>query len=135
MVDDFPNGRFVTMIYAVLDAGARTLSFASAGHLPPLLVDAEGTRFLATDRGMPLGLAFGEYSESTIRIREGSQIVFYSDGITEAEGSTGEEYGALRLKDHVTSKNASADSILSDVLSFANGAGLHDDATVIFVRG
>jgi sigma-B regulation protein RsbU (phosphoserine phosphatase) len=135
MVDDFPNGRFVTMIYAVLDAEARTVTFASAGHLPPLLVDSDGGRFLASERGMPLGLTSGDYSESTVPIQPGSRIVFYSDGITEAEGPTDEDYGAERLKQHAMSLNATADSILADVQSFADGAGLHDDATVIFVRG
>ena len=135
MVDDFPNGRFVTMIYAVLDAESRTLSFTSAGHLPPLLIDDNGARFLASERGMPLGLTCGDFSESTVSIPEGSKIVFYSDGITEAAGEDDEEYGVERLKQHALGKDASAESILADVRSFANGAGLHDDATVIFVRG
>ena len=133
MVDDFPNGRFVTMIYGVLDSEARTLSFASAGHLPPLLIDAEGARFLASDRGMPLGLTYGDFSESTVSLPQGSRVVFYSDGITEAESSTGQEYGTARLRDHAMSGDASTESILGDVQSFA-GTGLRDDASVIFVR-
>jgi len=135
MVDDFPNGRFVTMIYAVLDAETRTLSFTSAGHLPPLMIDDSGARLLASERGMPLGLTSGDFSESTVSIPKGSKIVFYSDGITEAEGPSDEDYGVERLKEHALSKEASAESILADVRSFSNGAGLQDDATVIFVRG
>lgn len=134
MMDDFPNGRFVTMIYAVLDAEKRTLSFASAGHLPPLLIDGAGARFLTSEQGMPLGLGCGDFSEATFSLPEGSRAVFYSDGITEAESPADEQYGAERLQAHAASPEATAESILADVRSFANGAGLRDDASVIFIR-
>lgn len=134
MVEDFPVGRFVTMIYAVLDPGQRTLTFASAGHLRPLLVDSLGARFLETETGMPLGLAFGSFSEVTVHLPENSRLVFYSDGITEAVDPHDEEYGQERLKQHVQHPEASAETIVADVRHFANGPGLRDDATVIFLR-
>jgi len=118
----------------VLDAEKRTLSFASAGHLPPLLIDGSGVRFLASEQGMPLGLGCGDFSEATVSLPEGSRAVFYSDGITEAESSAEEQYGAERLQAHAASPDATAESILSDVRSFANSAGLRDDASVIFIR-
>lgn len=134
LVDDFPLGKFVTMVYAVLNPTRRTLTFANAGHLRPLLVDQEGARFLDTDRGMPLGLGFGSFSEVEVGLPERSRLVFYSDGITEAVNPAEEEYGQERLENHVLRPEACADSILQDVRSFADGAGLHDDATVIFVK-
>ena len=134
MVEDFPIGRFVTMIYAVLDPAKHTLTFASAGHLPPLLVDGDETRFLPSERGMPLGLGFGDFSETTVSIPPGARVVLYSDGITEAVNLAGEEYGAERLQEHAQRAGMCSESIVSDVRSFANGADLHDDATVIFVR-
>ncbi len=134
LVEDFPSGKFVTMLLAVLDPTARVLTFASAGHLRPLLVDEQGARFLDSERGMPLGLGLGEFSERQVQLSEGSRLVFYSDGITEATGITDEEYGAERMRDHVLQPDSSAESILADVRAFANGEGLHDDATVIFVK-
>jgi phosphoserine phosphatase RsbU/P len=83
---------------------------------------------------MPLGLGMGEFSESQVELSEGSRLVFYSDGITEATDASGEEYGAERMRDHVLQPDACADSILARVRSFANGEGLHDDATVIFIK-
>jgi len=134
LAGDFPAGRFVTMLYGVLNPAERTLTFASAGHLPPALVNHDGASFLDSERGMPLGLALNSFSETRIALPPNSRLVFYSDGITEALGPGGEEYGPDRLKAHLLNPRASADSLLADVRSFANGAGLHDDATVIFVK-
>jgi phosphoserine phosphatase RsbU/P len=133
LVEDFPSGKFVTMLLAVLNP-TRELTFSSAGHLRPLLIDEQGARFLDSERGMPLGLGTGEFSESRVQLSKGSRLVFYSDGITEATGQSDEEYGAERMRDHVLQSSACAESILADVRSFANGEGLHDDATVIFVN-
>jgi sigma-B regulation protein RsbU (phosphoserine phosphatase) len=69
-----------------------------------------------------------------VSMPEGSRLVLYSDGITEATGLEDDQYGADRLRAHASRPDASAESILADVRSFANGAGLHDDATVIFVK-
>jgi sigma-B regulation protein RsbU (phosphoserine phosphatase) len=132
LAEDFPAGRFVTMVYAVLDPATRTVTFANAGHLRPLLMDSSGTRFLDTERGMPLGLG-GDYSECQISLAEGSRLVFYSDGITEAENANEEEYGLDRLAAHVAKPGASAVSIVEDVRAFANGAGVRDDASVVLV--
>jgi sigma-B regulation protein RsbU (phosphoserine phosphatase) len=134
LIDDLPPARFVTMVFAVLDPEARTLTFASAGHLQPLLIEGEQARFLNTEAGLPLGVGPGEYSETEIQLTPGSRVVFYSDGITEAANPDEEEYGELRLKQHLLQPGTSGESLLEDVRSFANGFGLHDDATVISVK-
>jgi sigma-B regulation protein RsbU (phosphoserine phosphatase) len=134
MVEDFPPGRFVTLVYAVLDPVNRTLKFASAGHLPPLLFDGSRALLVQTERGTPLGLVSGEFSETTVELREGSRLLFYSDGITEAVGAEDREYGAQRLQEHFLQSDASPESVLEDVRRFANGIGLRDDATVILMR-
>jgi phosphoserine phosphatase RsbU/P len=134
LVEDFPAGKFVTLIYAVLDPRERTVTFANAGHLPPLLVDATGSRFLATESGLPLGLSCGNYSESTVSLGPDSRLVFYSDGITEALNAKEEEYGANRLASHATSSDVSALAILDDVRAFAGGVLPNDDASIVFVK-
>jgi len=134
LVEDLPPARFVTMVFAVLDPAERTLTFASAGHLQPLLVQGQEARFLHTDTGLPLGLALGEYSETEIQLAPGSRVVFYSDGITEAATTDEEEYGQLRLKEHLLRPESCGETLMADVRSFANGFGLHDDATIITVK-
>jgi sigma-B regulation protein RsbU (phosphoserine phosphatase) len=134
LVEDFPVGRFVTMVYAVLDPTKRTLTFANAGHLPPLLVTGTSAQFLDVERGIPLGLGPGDFSEVEVNLPAGSRLVFYSDGITEAENPTDEEYGSARLQQHFLRPDASAESLVENVRSFADGAGLRDDASVILVN-
>jgi len=133
LVNDFPAGRFVTLVYAVLDPAVRTIVFANAGHLMPLFIDGDGEHFLEVDRGLPLGLVCGDYSETEVKLSPGSRLVFYSDGITEAVNRAEEEFGVCRLAEHAIKPNASAVSIVDDVRSFANGSGVRDDATVVFV--
>jgi hypothetical protein len=81
LVNDFPAGKFVTMVYAVLNPVSRNVIFANAGHLRPLLIDEKGEQFLDVERGLPLGLSCGDYSETEISLSKGSRLVFYSDGI------------------------------------------------------
>ena len=133
LVEDFLAGKFVTLVYGVLDPAIRELTFANAGHLHPLFVDEKGAHFVDTERGLPLGLSCGDYSETTVVLSPGSRLVFYSDGITEAANEAEEEYGLDRLAHHVASRNASAVSVLDDVRSFASGVSLSDDASVVFV--
>ncbi len=133
LLEDFPCGRFVTMVYAELDPAKRTLRLASAGHLPPLLIDPAGHRWIETEQGLPLGVAASKYSEVEITLNEGSQVALYSDGITEAAEDDGEEYGSERLLAQLQSPDASLETLLADVKTFVNGGGLRDDATVILV--
>jgi sigma-B regulation protein RsbU (phosphoserine phosphatase) len=134
LVEDFPCGRFVTMIYAVLDPANRALTFASAGHLPPLLIDPAGARYVETEKGMPLGLSYGEYSEQTIDLPPDSRVLFYSDGITEASNSSDEEFGVDRLRDAAQHVAACPEVLIETVRTFAKGAGLQDDATAILIK-
>jgi serine phosphatase RsbU (regulator of sigma subunit) len=134
MIEDFPSGRFVTMVYAELDPASRILRIANAGHLAPLLVEPSGHRWIDHEHGLPLGISASKFSETAVTLGEHSRIAFYSDGITEAEIEPGEEYGAERLLAQMQSPEVTPDSLLADVRKFTNGVGLRDDATVILVR-
>jgi sigma-B regulation protein RsbU (phosphoserine phosphatase) len=133
MIEDFPSGRFVTMVYAELDPSTRILRIANAGHLSPLLIEPSGHRWINHEHGLPLGISASKFSETEVTLGDHSRIAFYSDGITEAEIASGEDYGAQRLLAQMQSPDLTVDDLLADVRKFANGTGLRDDATVILV--
>jgi sigma-B regulation protein RsbU (phosphoserine phosphatase) len=134
MIEDFPSGRFVTMVYAELDPSSRVLRIANAGHLAPLLIEPSGHRWINHEHGLPLGISSSKFSETEVMLGERSRIAFYSDGITEAEIESGEEYGEQRLLAQMQSLDLTLDGLLADVRKFANGTGLRDDATAILVQ-
>jgi phosphoserine phosphatase RsbU/P len=133
LLEDFPSGKFVTMIYAVLDANTRTITVASAGHLRPLLMDTTCS-FLDVETGMPLGLGVSVYPECTVSLNPGTQLLFYTDGITEAMNLSGEEYGAARLLEHFQRPGACVEQLIEEVGRFGLGSDHTDDATAVLIR-
>ena len=87
------------------------------------------------ERGIPRGAGARRFLAGGSEASPGSRLVFYSDGITEAENSVDEEYGWARLKEHFLRSDASGSSNLLEphVRSFAHGSGYY--ATVILVKG
>jgi phosphoserine phosphatase RsbU/P len=131
--EDFPMGKFVTMVYAVLDARTREITVASAGHLRPLLINGECS-FLEVDTGLPLGLGASSYPEYTIHLKSGTRLLFYTDGITEAMNCRDEEFGPARLLDHFLTPGACVEGLIREIQHFGHGLDLSDDATAVLIR-
>ena len=134
LLNDFPRGRYVTMIYAVLDPAARTLTFASAGHPWPLLCHGSEVRPLHTDAGMPLGMFPGEYTEHTVKFCPDFRLLFYTDGISEALNREEQEFGSERLAAFIAAHDCSIPRLMQAVHEFTEIGAQQDDATVILLR-
>ncbi len=76
---------FVTAFVGVLDPVARTLTYASAGHPPPILRDVAGSVTTLPTSGLPLGLRVRGESTASIALPKSAFLVFYTDGLVEAE--------------------------------------------------
>lgn len=133
LLQDFPAGKFVTMVYGVLNARTRQLTLASAGHLQPLVINHKSA-FLELDTGLPLGLSESSYPEQTITLSPDTHVLLYSDGITEAENTAAEEYGAGRLLEHFLTRDACVEGLINEVKVFSGGCPRMDDATVVLLR-
>jgi phosphoserine phosphatase RsbU/P len=132
--DDFPAGRFVTLIYAVLDGERHTVTLSSAGHLPPLLCCGGRSSCIANDAGFPLGIFDSDYSETTVAMHPGSSVLFYTDGIVETADPAGNEYGIDHLSAALDAPEPCARALTEAVIRYSGGQNLADDATVVLLR-
>ena len=131
--DDFPAGRYVTMVYGILDAKQHTFTFANAGHPHPVLIQGNEAVLVDGVSGLPLGLRESEYHDRVVALRNGVKLVMYSDGISEAENFNEEEFGSRRICEHMLTANSSAESLKVAACEFTPGPRA-DDATVILIR-
>jgi sigma-B regulation protein RsbU (phosphoserine phosphatase) len=134
LLNDFLDGHYVTMIYAVLDPGRRTLTFSSAGHPWPLLCHGAEVRPLHTDAGMPLGLLPGQFSEHSVKLCHDFRLLFYTDGLSEAMNGEDQEFGSARLAEFVATHDCSVSRLMESINEFRGRCAQKDDATVILLR-
>lgn len=135
-----PPNRFATMFLGVLAPLDASFRFASAGHSPACLVRASGTVDWLDSTGMPLGLIdTATYNPGETTLGPGDTLVIYSDGYTEAEGPSGEEFGQDRLAEVVVS-NSGLDldglvaAIDSNLEKYVSGQPFLDDRTIVVIR-
>jgi phosphoserine phosphatase RsbU/P len=130
------SGRFVTFCYTRIDVAAGKLTYANAGHNPPLLIRANGT----IDKLSPGGTVLGVFAESTYEqgdfaLREGDRLILYTDGITEGRNAAGEEFGEEGIAASASQHRAlGADEMLAAMLKDIEAFNLgvyEDDATLI----
>jgi len=134
LLDDHATGRYVTMIYAVLDPASRMLTFANAGHPWPLLCHGTDVRPLHTDAGLPLGLLPCEFTEHHVKFCHDFRLLFYTDGISEALNREDQEFGSARLTQFVATHGRSLSQLMEAIKDFRGACVQKDDATVILLR-
>jgi serine phosphatase RsbU (regulator of sigma subunit) len=136
---------FVTMAYAVLAPAAGRIRYAQAGHPAPLHWDARAgkTRPVACAAdcaGPALGLVEDvAYGTSEEAFQPGDRLVLFTDGVFEAVGVDGEEFGRDRLADAVSASacqplGEALTQVLAGVAAFGGGAPFADDICLIAVE-
>ncbi|HEX5109662.1 MAG TPA: SpoIIE family protein phosphatase [Vicinamibacterales bacterium] len=135
------HGMFVTGVCGVLDPVSGELTYASAGHDPPLRVRAgQRPEPLAIDGGPMLAIFdHASYPVRHDRLAPGECLMIYTDGVTDATDTGGAMFGTDRLMEAVSGcKEVDAYSLTQGVFSivedFARGAPQADDITVLTVR-
>jgi sigma-B regulation protein RsbU (phosphoserine phosphatase) len=133
------DGQYVTMLFAIWNDEDRTLQVANAGACQPLFARARGIEAIQA-AGIPLGM-FPDitYEEFTISTRPGDLILFFSDGMLDAENDREEMFDDQRLKT-VLHRNRRCDaetvatSILKAVSTFQGTVEHFDDETLIALK-
>jgi len=100
MVRSLEGSQMATLLYLVVEADHSTARWASAGHVPPLVIGPEGEAdYLEGAPNPPLGVFESPtHKEVTAQLEPGSTIVLYTDGLVEERGvSIDRGLEALRL--------------------------------------
>jgi sigma-B regulation protein RsbU (phosphoserine phosphatase) len=135
------SATFVTIFYARLHAASQTLEYASGGHNPPLLVRAKtGASWLLEEAGPIVGiLPDAEFSNTVVPLERGDILTLFTDGVTEQENQSGEEFSMERLRRAVLSTegepaSAAVAGIADAVSVYAGATEQADDLTVVVVK-
>ncbi len=132
--------KYATFFYGILDTTRHTLRFTNAGHNPPVVLRSTGELETLDAGGLPVGLMPGSsYESDEVAIGPGDLIVFYTDGVTEAESSDEEEFGTGRLE--ILIRECASDPavdvlerIAAEVDDFATGMPQADDITLLVLK-
>ncbi len=141
---DFKSEVYIVMLYGIFDLSSREFTFASAGlNVPPLIVSASGNVSELKIKGFPIcKFPDGhnmEYRDTSVELKSGDRVLFYTDGLTEAENGERNNYTEARLKAQLKkNKNLElshyAKSITDNVFHFIGDSKLQDDITFFIME-
>jgi serine phosphatase RsbU (regulator of sigma subunit)/anti-sigma regulatory factor (Ser/Thr protein kinase) len=136
LMHHWQQDRIATLSYLVLDPRDGRVTFATAGHLPPLVLAPDGSAsYLEGGEFVPLGvLPFGGYTAGEAAVKPGSTVLLYTDGLVEERGMSIDD-GLDRLRAAIqrapADPGAMCDFLLAEVPP--NGAA-GDDVAVLATR-
>ena len=142
LLKDLEHGDFVTLFLARLNSSHRTLSYASAGHVPGLIFLASGdVKCKLESTGPPLGLfSTSKFSlQQPISLDSGEIAVFLTDGVIESTTPNGHQFGSQRVLDQIRAlSHESASNIANGIYhatrEFAQGDLQDDDITSVIIK-
>jgi len=132
--------RYVTLLLAEIDTRKRIIQYVNCGHNPALLFrPSTGMVTLLNSSCPPIGLSPEEICElASVGLFAGDVLVFYTDGVTEAENRSGEEFGMERLSATVRrGSSLSAEELMTNIYNSAAdfcGDDFDDDVTILVVK-
>lgn len=133
-------GMFVTTWLGIADMKTGVLSYANAGHNPPLIRHRQGSfEYLKTRPNFILaGIEGASYHKNEIQLLPGDEIFLYTDGVTEATNNSQELFGESRLKETLNNPEETVESRCKNVKHsidrFVGEAEQFDDITMLSVR-
>ena len=140
LVPDAKNGMFVTIFYAVIDLESGMVTYANAGHNPPIIRHKNSDDLIELSRtGAALGIFDDiDVNECEVSLEPGDWLFLYTDGVTEAFSVNEEMFGTKRLFEILLNKKYSSsidilDMIEKSVHGFITGAELSDDITLAVI--
>ncbi len=135
---------FVTLLAGFMDLRTGVITYANAGHNPPLVVSGTTAAVIPMDPDIPVGTWEDyQYKQEEFRLNSGEQIVLYTDGVTECENSEGmlgmePVLQALSGADLQTSDPSDPETTvktITDLVFTHAGSGVPGDDVTVLVIG
>lgn len=124
---------FATVLCALVDIDGHTLTIASAGHLPPLLLDGERGEFVEITAEPPIGFPHGgSFREETVEVPPGATLVAFTDGLVERRGEILDE-GLSRLREMACREQLDED-LLARLASELTSDDHRDDTALVSIQ-
>ena len=134
----FGDNRYATLFYGEFDSQTRVLRYVNAGHTPPILISAQGEVTRLSDGDLPVGMfPDARFQEHRVTVPRGSSIVVYTDGVSDAMNSEGEQFGEERITRCLASLARPIDAegickhLAGKVAEWADGVDRSDDTTIL----
>ena len=132
-------GMFASLLFGKISSANSTIRYINAGHLPPLLLTAQGVQELPKGDAA-LGIVDNpEYSEQSISLDPGDTFIAFSDGVVEAQNILKDQFGIERLKKFLSSVSSQpageiGRKLMTDVAIFVGEARPHDDLSFVIIK-
>ena len=140
LFESIERENYVTSVYGVLDSKNCVFTFSNAGHNPPLLFKSDVETIELTEGGLALGMfPKSIYEERPVYIDKGDLLLFYTDGVTEAQDRNDEEFGVGRLKKLIIESKANSakeiiNIVVDSVQKFKDPNIPLDDLTMVLIK-
>ncbi len=135
------SDKFITFFWGSLDFQTKKFHYVNAGHNPPFVLRRDGTIERLNDGGLILGImkTVMPYQEGSVQLHLGDSIILFTDGVSEAMDTNGNDYTEERLETFVkTLSEKSAAAMLAEIKNeiqrYSSGAAQSDDITLIVFK-
>lgn len=140
MFESSPRDRFITLWLGRLHCASQVMEYSSAGHPPPLLTRETGTTVPLREGGVVLGAFPGvTFDTHEIPFGAGDRLVCFTDGVSETENATGEQFSDRRLAESLARLHGEPEEVvarlLDDVAGFSPAGEPDDDCTLLVIQG
>lgn len=138
---DITEDMFITMLHSNFNRKTKILTYSNAGHNPLIVYRAkEDTMELYSVKGVAIGFMQGyNYKQGEIKLEKGDIVLYYTDGITEAENPNKELFGFDRLKKVIYDNKFNdvdtiKENILNEINIFRRDYPQVDDLTFVVIK-
>jgi serine phosphatase RsbU (regulator of sigma subunit) len=125
---------FATVLCALIDTSAHTVTLSSAGHMPPLLLQGEQGAYVNMHTDLPIGVAGGsQYREETVPVPTDATLVAFTDGLVERRNEI-LDVGLARLLDLATRQRLPLAELLQRLADELGAKEHHDDTAIVGIQ-